>query len=278
MKNRSPLLVSALELVAHAIDLYLQANHRKYKFIVLHLANAVELVLKDRVLLAGISIYTDERPRPRTIGIWRAFDLLANEGIEIAERPFVELLVDDRNTLQHRFGFPDAISVHYYLEQVVAFFNRFLEAEYEADLAAEIRYCLEEESFELLKLIIEKDEAVYLPKLFRISPEVAAEKLHNAISEEILGIVETYSVRRMPQVLYIRRTLEYLEQGGWLSEGLSESFSPHSPPVGDQEFENSTELLLELKRIRRLDPVPKIAGVTVDSEENASESVSDRVQ
>ena len=55
MKNRSPLLVSALELVAHAIDLYVQANQRKYKFIVLHLANAVELMLKDRVLLTGVS-------------------------------------------------------------------------------------------------------------------------------------------------------------------------------------------------------------------------------
>jgi hypothetical protein len=57
MSDKSPLFVSSLELIAHATELFAQKNPKKYKFIILHLANAIELVLKDLVIDQGMSIY-----------------------------------------------------------------------------------------------------------------------------------------------------------------------------------------------------------------------------
>ena len=69
MSDKSPLFVSSLELIAHATELFAQKNSKKYKFIILHLANAVELILKDCVIDQGLSIY--EKPGI-TITIWES--------------------------------------------------------------------------------------------------------------------------------------------------------------------------------------------------------------
>lgn len=52
MSDKSPLFVSASELLAHAVELYTEGNERKFKFVILHLA-AVELILKDRLIDSG---------------------------------------------------------------------------------------------------------------------------------------------------------------------------------------------------------------------------------
>jgi hypothetical protein len=46
MSDKSPLFVSSLELIAHSAEIFAQKNSKKYKFIILHMANAVELILK----------------------------------------------------------------------------------------------------------------------------------------------------------------------------------------------------------------------------------------
>src|SRR5258707_13474631 len=79
MSDKSPLFVSALELIAHATELFEQKNPKKYKFIILHLANAVELILKDHVLDQGISIY--EGKTNKTIGLWDCIKTLEGKGI-----------------------------------------------------------------------------------------------------------------------------------------------------------------------------------------------------
>jgi len=61
MTDKSPLFISANELLAHSIELYTQGNERKYKFVILHLANAVELILKDRIIDIGKSIYREKK-------------------------------------------------------------------------------------------------------------------------------------------------------------------------------------------------------------------------
>jgi hypothetical protein len=45
MSDKSPLFVSTSELLAHAIELYFEGIERNYKFVILHLANAIELIL-----------------------------------------------------------------------------------------------------------------------------------------------------------------------------------------------------------------------------------------
>ena len=97
MSDDSPLFVSAIELISHSIEIYTEGDKRKFKFVILHLANAIELILKDCLIDEGVSIY--EPKSSRTINIWMSFEKLDKVAINIPERPIIELLVDDRNTI-----------------------------------------------------------------------------------------------------------------------------------------------------------------------------------
>jgi hypothetical protein len=81
MSDDSPLFVSAIELLAHSTELYTLGNERKYKFVILHLANALELILKDRLIDEGVSIYIPKKPQ--TIGIWDCFEKLEKVSVSI---------------------------------------------------------------------------------------------------------------------------------------------------------------------------------------------------
>jgi uncharacterized protein YutE (UPF0331/DUF86 family) len=187
MSDKSPLFVSALELLSHATELYAAGHPRKYKFVVLHLANSIELLLKDCMLDYGVSIYKNPK---ETVTIWGCFDELEKLNVKIPERPVIELLIDDRNTIQHRFGFPDAESVYYYLEQVVAFFKRFLEVHYKLDLAETLQPHLSKAHLEMLGLV--EDEYSYLSKLMKISPQAAIVQAFKVIDEKVLDYISPY--------------------------------------------------------------------------------------
>jgi hypothetical protein len=188
MSEKSPLFVSAVELLAHATELYTQGNERKYKFVILHLANAIELILKDCLIDKGVSIYVPKRPL--TIDIWDAFEKLEGVNITIPERPVIELLVDDRNTIQHRFGFPNADAVYFYLEQVVAFFKRFLNDQYGVNLADILKLYISQEDLEILGLIEkEEDKYAFLDKLFELSPESAIMQAYKLIENRFMQLM-----------------------------------------------------------------------------------------
>lgn len=180
MSDKSPLFVSALELLAHATELYASGHPRKYKFVVLHLANSVELLLKDCLIDNGITIYKNPK---ETITIWGSFDELDKLGIKIPEKPVIELLVDDRNTIQHRFGFPNAESVFYYLEQVVNFFNRFLDEQYKVKLVEALTPHLSKENLALIGLV--EDDYSHLKKLFQLSPEAAVQQAYAMVEAKL---------------------------------------------------------------------------------------------
>lgn len=189
MSDDSPLFVSAIELLAHATELYGQGNERKYKFVVLHLANAIELILKDRLIDAGVSIY--QQKRSHTISIWDAFDKLQKQKVNIPERPIIELLIDDRNTIQHRFGFPDAETVYFYLKRVIAFFRRFLDDEYGVALVDVLKPYLDIEHLAFLGLVEdEESEIAQLDKLFEISPEAAVLQAYNVIEKKFIEALD----------------------------------------------------------------------------------------
>jgi hypothetical protein len=46
-----------MELIAHAVKLCRANKPQKFKFVILHLANSVELILKDLLIDKGESIY-----------------------------------------------------------------------------------------------------------------------------------------------------------------------------------------------------------------------------
>jgi hypothetical protein len=199
MSDKSPLFVSASELLAHSIDLYTQGKERKYKFIILHLANAIELILKDRVIDIGLTIYKPKSPY--TITIWEAFEELNKASIAIPERPVIELLVDDRNTIQHRFGFPNADAVFYYLGQVLAFFRRFLNDEYNVDLVELLKLYVSEEDLAVVGLIEKEDESEPLDKLFELSPEAALLQAYSLLESKLMQYMQSDDESRRRRLL-----------------------------------------------------------------------------
>lgn len=196
MSDDSPLFVSAIELISHSIEIYTEGDKRKFKFVILHLANAIELILKDCLIDEGVSIY--EPKSSRTINIWMSFEKLDKVAINIPERPIIELLVDDRNTIQHRFGFPDAEAVFYYLQRVVWFFERFLDEEYGVDFLDVLRQYLSVDELAIIGLNEEKNKYMQMDKLFDLSPESAVLKAYNAVESKFLEVmdVELDSMKR----------------------------------------------------------------------------------
>jgi hypothetical protein len=57
-----------MELIAHAIELYRANKPRKFKFVILHLANSGELILKDLLIDQGESIYQPNNLRQSVFG------------------------------------------------------------------------------------------------------------------------------------------------------------------------------------------------------------------
>lgn len=287
MSDKSPLFVSALELLAHATELFALNNARKYKFVILHLANAIELVLKDCVIDQGFSIY--EGKGNRTINIWESFKRLEAEGVKIPERPVIELLVDDRNTIQHRFGYPNAETVWYYLEQVVAFFQRFLNDHYGVRLSEALEPHLSKEHLELLGLA--EDEYGYLTKLLELSPEAAIVQSYSQVEKLILEIMfpaPEPHLQRYPRLQFwrlpgFRELLDHLENRGFVSKGIEKRFivlrdarnrAAHSavadvsPEDVEAAFDIARELISGLQRA-------KTAGYTIPpdvDDEDSSDS------
>lgn len=131
MGDGSPLFHSALDLLAHAAEHYVANTDRDRKLVVLHLANAVELLLKDRLLDLQISIY--ENPK-QTKSVTKVLSDLQKNKIDVPRKHIIELLIDERNNLQHRFGSPDAISTKYYFDNSLRFFEEFMNAAFGLEL------------------------------------------------------------------------------------------------------------------------------------------------
>lgn len=223
MSDKSPLFVSALELLAHATELYASGHTKKYKFVILHLANSVELILKDCLLDNGISIYKNPK---ETITIWGAFDELDKIKIATPEKPIIELLIDDRNTIQHRFGFPNAEAVFYYLENVVSFFSRFLEHHYEITLYEVLEPHLSRENLALIGLI--KDDYNHLRRLFQISPEAAIQQSYSLIEGKLRDLMLPTEIQTK-QEIFTRTVsplwqMKILMKEGFFSSDLIEEF------------------------------------------------------
>ena len=221
MSEKSPLFVSTLELLAHATELYADENSQKYKFVVLHLANAIELILKDCLLGNGISIYKNPK---ETITIWGAFDEIEKMGISIPEKHVLEILINDRNNIQHRFGSPTALATFYYLEHVISFFEGFLAEQYNTNLAEELKPYLSKENIALLGLV--ENDFNHFKKHFQASPQAAVLQACKTIEAEIedfeLQISKGYTLWTLPMPIIINYLhLDDLIKKGYLSDDMT---------------------------------------------------------
>lgn len=132
MAYESPLFQSSLELFAHSVEHFNWGTEKDRKFVILHLANAVELIFKDLLLDLGESIYKNPK---ETITVTGAIDTLTKDkNIIIPHLNKLELLIDERNSLQHRYGFPNELTTIFYMDAAFNFFKDFLKDNYDLEI------------------------------------------------------------------------------------------------------------------------------------------------
>jgi len=138
MAQTSPILRFALEVLHHALESYAADTPRHRKMAVLNLAQSVELCIKAALVENNIPIYDKGS---RTIAIHDALTAWAKlwtvERVEYHAR--IELLVDERNAIQHRYGTVDDVSLDYHMETTFGILRDVLELEFDTDLDAWIR-------------------------------------------------------------------------------------------------------------------------------------------
>lgn len=130
MATESPLFQSSMELLGHSISHFNSGAELDRKLVILHLANSVELLLKDLVLDTGESIYKNPK---ETITVYACLEVLNKQGIELTFLNKIELLIDERNALQHRFGSPNELTSIFYMNIAVSFFRDVLKVHYNLD-------------------------------------------------------------------------------------------------------------------------------------------------
>lgn len=122
----SPTLTHAIESLQHGVEHYLEGSPKSRKFAFLHMDHSVELVLKEKIVSCGKTIFKTDGT---TLNFHESFRSLERENVAISERPRLEELHDLRNTIQHRGLTPDEALTEFYVKEAYSFLDRFLSAE-----------------------------------------------------------------------------------------------------------------------------------------------------
>jgi len=133
----SPLLRSAFEVLEHGLwHFFRSTTTTDMKFALLHVDQAVELLLKEKIRREGKSIYRNPK---ETITIWGAYSILENElECTISEKPDLELLHEERNSIQHKYANPSPEDAAFHIENAMRFIDRFVSNELGLNLRAYI--------------------------------------------------------------------------------------------------------------------------------------------
>jgi hypothetical protein len=124
----SPLIRSAFEVLEHGLWHFLRSDTTTdMKFALLHVDQAIELLLKQRVLAGGKSIYKNPK---ETISIWGAYEILEKElNCKFPEKPNLELLHEERNNIQHKYASISPEDAAFHVDKALRFLKRFLRDE-----------------------------------------------------------------------------------------------------------------------------------------------------
>jgi hypothetical protein len=133
-RKLSPLLRSAVEVLEHGLWHFFRSDTTTdMKFALLHIDQAIELLLKEKVREGGKSIYKNPK---ETITIWGAYEILTKElACNIPERPDLELLHEERNNIQHKYANPSPEDAAFHVDHAVKFIKRFLKDDLKLDIA-----------------------------------------------------------------------------------------------------------------------------------------------
>lgn len=169
MALESPLFQSSMELLGHSIEHFVSLEELDRKLVILHLANAVELIFKDIMLDRGVSIYKNAK---ETVSIHGAIESLKTLSIQIPCLNKIELLIDERNALQHRYGSANELTTIYYMDTVIEFFETILSNIYDQKLDEILPQFTEENVYASFKLRSPKNdtELEKLNSLAKIHP------------------------------------------------------------------------------------------------------------
>ncbi len=149
MAIESPLFQSSMELLGHSFSHFNGTKELDRKLLILHLANAIELILKDLVLDLGESIYKGPK---ETITVYGCIKILLDKGTDIPFLNKIELLIDERNALQHRYGSPNELTAIFYMNIVQEFFKEVLKNNYDQEYDKLITQFTEEHDLATYKL------------------------------------------------------------------------------------------------------------------------------
>lgn len=190
MAYTSPLFQSSFDLFSHSIEHFNLGTERDRKFVIMHLANAVELIFKDLMLDLGLSIYKNPK---ETITITSVIETLSKDkAIKIPHLNKLELLIDERNALQHRYGFPNELTTIFYMEATYSFFKEFLNENYNLDIEIVLKDFLKEDDIAIFNLrsVTTQTELDKLNKLTKIHPVGALLSLFAYFEGQMNGIRE----------------------------------------------------------------------------------------
>lgn len=132
---KSPLLKSAIESLDHGLYHSTKDTPKDWRFAILHVDQAVELILKERLMSRGQSIYKHRK----TLTLHETFEKLMEKGIEIPEKPFIEDAREIRNITQHRGHTITKETILYYVNIEYDFCKKFLKNERDIDISKYIK-------------------------------------------------------------------------------------------------------------------------------------------
>jgi hypothetical protein len=147
-----------MELLGHSIEHFNGSSDLDRKLVILHLANAVELLLKDLLLDRGESIYKNPK---ETITIQGAIEQLKGRGVSLPHLNKIELLMDERNALQHRYGALNELTTIFYMDASMNFFRSMLTEQYHLDFDEVLKQFVDEHTLERFLSREPKDDSEF---------------------------------------------------------------------------------------------------------------------
>lgn len=135
---------AAVELLEHALEHVVTNDERDRRIAVLHLAQVVELGAKAALVSQNEPMY--EKAGSRTLTVHQSLDRVEElrGGDRLPARARVELLIDERNAIQHRYGTLDEETLGYHVETVLILFGAILDEFFDTDLHQFIRDTFDE--------------------------------------------------------------------------------------------------------------------------------------
>jgi len=128
----SPLVRSAFEVLNHGLWHFFRSDtSADMKFALLHVDQAIELLLKERVRAGGKSIYRNPK---ETISMYGAYELLIELKVAVPERPDLELLHEERNSIQHKYANPSPEDAAFHIGKAMQFIRRFVKEQLGLDI------------------------------------------------------------------------------------------------------------------------------------------------